>query len=131
MHSSSFKLVPLGSFSKVIRTTDLRMEYRLHGSDHDNFAESHLNLGLGAWVICLGQLVSYVEARDRSMRLPYKVSKHSVGGYSVLYLRNKHNEWTKALKYALTNLKWLLTWVSARGYAAASTPRRLAQSQLQ
>jgi beclin 1 len=101
------------------------MEYRLHGSDHDNFAESHLNLGLGAWVICLGQLVSYVEARDRSMRLPYKVSKHSVGGYSVLYLRNKHNEWTKALKYALTNLKWLLTWVSARGYATANTPRAL------
>lgn len=46
-----------------------------------------------------------------SLRLPYKISKHSIGGYSVLFLKNKHAEWTKALKYALTNLKWLLTWV--------------------
>ncbi|CAH0480820.1 unnamed protein product [Peronospora belbahrii] len=114
---SDFKIVPLGSFSKIIRTSNLRMEYCLHGSDQQNFAESHFNLGLGAWVTCLGQLMAFVRARDPSIRLPYKVAKHSVGGYSIIFLKNKHKEWTKALKYALTNLKWLLTWVSARGYS--------------
>ncbi|CAI5711281.1 unnamed protein product [Peronospora farinosa] len=114
---TDFKIVPLGSFSKVIRTSNLRMEYCLHGSDQQNFAESHFNLGLGAWISCLGQLMAYVRARDPSIRLPYKVAKHSVGGYSILFLKNKHKEWTKALMYALTNLKWLLTWVSARGYS--------------
>ncbi|KAF4044154.1 Apg6 BARA domain [Phytophthora infestans] len=116
-----FRIVPLGSFSKVIRTSNLRMEYSLHGSDQQNFAESHFNLGLGAWITCLGQLMAFVRARDPSIRLPYKVAKHSIGGYSVLFLKNKQKEWTKALKYALTNLKWLLTWVSARGYSISSS----------
>jgi hypothetical protein len=91
-----------------------------HGSDQQNFAESHFNLGLGAWITCLGQLMAFVRARDASIRLPYKVAKHSIGGHSILFLKNKHKEWTKALKYALTNLKWLLTWVSARGYTIAA-----------
>ncbi|GMF15636.1 unnamed protein product [Phytophthora lilii] len=142
---SDFKIVPLGSFSKMIRTSNLRMEYCLyvvplwghgvkplanharwyfllcrHGSDQQNFAESHFNLGLGAWITCLGQLMTFVRARDPSIRLPYKVAKHSIGGYSILFLKNKHKEWTKALKYALTNLKWLLTWVSTRGYSLAA-----------
>ncbi|KAH7488174.1 hypothetical protein PRIC1_007706 [Phytophthora ramorum] len=117
---SDFKIVPLGSFSKMIRTSNLRMEYCLHGSDQQNFAESHFNLGLGAWITCLGQLMAFVRARDPSIRLPYKIAKHSIGGYSVLFLKNKHKEWTKALKYALTNLKWVLTWVSARGYTSTA-----------
>ncbi|ETM34874.1 hypothetical protein, variant 1 [Phytophthora nicotianae] len=118
---SDFKIVPLGSFSKIIRTSNLRMEYCLHGSDQQNFSESHFNLGLGAWITCLGQLMAFVRARDPSIRLPYKVAKHSIGGYSILFLKNKHKEWTKALKYALTNLKWLLTWVSARGYSITTS----------
>ncbi|EGZ30250.1 hypothetical protein PHYSODRAFT_553302 [Phytophthora sojae] len=120
MEFSDFKIVPLGSFSKMIRTSNLRMEYCLHGSDQQNFAESHFNLGLGAWITCLGQLMAFVRARDASIRLPYKVAKHSIGGYSILFLKNKHKEWTKALKYALTNLKWLLTWVTARGHSISA-----------
>ncbi|RLN49189.1 hypothetical protein BBJ29_003713 [Phytophthora kernoviae] len=54
---SDFKIVPLGSFSKMIRTSNLRMEYCLHGSDQQNFAESHFNLGLGAWITCLATLL--------------------------------------------------------------------------
>ncbi|CEG36164.1 hypothetical protein, variant 4 [Plasmopara halstedii] len=113
---TDYKIIPLGSFSKIIRTSSLRMEYCLHGSDQQNFAESHFNLGLGAWITCLSQLMTFVRARDPSIRLPYKVVEHSIGGHSIIFLKNKHKDWTKALKYALTNLKWLLTWVSARGF---------------
>ncbi|CAI5737566.1 unnamed protein product [Hyaloperonospora brassicae] len=118
---SDFKIVPLGSYSKMIRTSNFRMEYCLHGSDQQNFAESHFNLGLGAWLTCLGQLMAFVRLRDPSIRFPYKVTKRSIGNYSILFLKNKHKEWTKALKYALTNLKWLLMWVSARGYSIATS----------
>lgn len=85
-----------------------------HGSDQDNFAESYFNLGLGAWLTCLSQLITHIEHHHgATLRLPYKISKYKIGGYSVLFLKSKHAEWTKALKYALTNLKWLLTWVWA------------------
>ncbi|TMW56223.1 hypothetical protein Poli38472_008871 [Pythium oligandrum] len=121
---TGFKIVPLGSFSKIVRLSSLRMEYSLHGSDQDNFAESRFNLGLGAWITCVGQLLAHVESQDRTLKLPYKISKHSINGYSVLYLKNKHSEWTKALRYTLTNLKWLLKWVSTRYFSTtiAGTP---------
>lgn len=48
------------------------------------------------------------------MRVPYKISKHAINNHSVLFLKNRQSEWTKALKYALTNLKWLLTWAATR-----------------
>ena len=65
--------------------------------------------------------MTFVRLRDPSIRFPYKVTKRSIGNYSILFLKNKHKEWTKALKYALTNLKWLLMWVSARGYSTATS----------
>ena len=65
--------------------------------------------------------MAFVRLRDPSIRFPYKVTKRSIGNYSILFLKNKHKEWTKALKYALTNLKWLLMWVSARGYSIATS----------
>ncbi|TYZ59450.1 hypothetical protein PybrP1_012789 [[Pythium] brassicae (nom. inval.)] len=114
---ADFKIVPLGSFSKIVRFTNLRMEYSLHGSDQDNFAESHFNLGLGAWITCLRQLLAAVASADPTFRAPYKISKHAINGHSVLFLKNKQTEWTKALKYALTNLKWLLAWTSTAAAA--------------
>jgi hypothetical protein len=33
---------------------------------------------------------------------------------SIFYLNKKPKDWTKALKHALTNLKWLLAWTSTR-----------------
>lgn len=91
--------------------------HRSHGSDQDNFAESHFNLGLGAWITCLRQLVAAVESADPTFRAPYKISKHAINSHSVLFLKNKQIEWTKALKYALTNLKWLLAWTSTAAAA--------------
>ena len=83
-----------------------------HGSDHDAFPESHFNLGLAALLSCLDQLMTHVHTQARAMRFPYKVSTPLIGGCSILYLK-KPTEWTKAVKYMMTNLKWLLTWVSS------------------
>ncbi|DBA01699.1 TPA: LOW QUALITY PROTEIN: hypothetical protein N0F65_010350 [Lagenidium giganteum] len=114
---ADFQVVPLGSFSKIIRISSPRMEYALHGSDSDCFAESLFNLGLGAWLACIGQLLTAVEAQDTVFQFPYKVKRSTINGFSIHFLKNKQTEWTKALKYALTNLKWLQTWMATRWQA--------------
>ncbi|KAF0687584.1 Aste57867_20703 [Aphanomyces stellatus] len=111
VHLKAYQIVPLGSFSKVIRLQTPTMEYTLHGSDQDNFAESLFNLGLTALLHCLNQLGEHAEAKDASFRLPYKIVGKDVGGLSMLFLRDEET-WTKASKFALTNLKWLLAWGS-------------------
>jgi beclin 1 len=49
--------------------------------------------------------------------LPYTMLKDKlIGGereYSVKTEFNSEERWTKAMKYLLTNMKWLLTWTAA------------------
>ncbi|EQC41291.1 hypothetical protein SDRG_01266 [Saprolegnia diclina VS20] len=113
-----YRLVPLGNASKVIRLQRPEMEYHLHGSDQDAFPESFFNLGIAAWLDCLGHLETWVLERDLSFRLPYKITASDVGNFSLLFLRDDE-AWTKASKNALTNLKWLLAW-SAKPLPATS-----------
>ncbi|KAG9400243.1 autophagy protein 6 [Aphanomyces cochlioides] len=118
---NNYQIVPLGSFSKVIRLQSPTMEYALHGSDKDNFAESLFNLGLTALLQCVAQLGEVAEACDVSFRMPYKISGKIVGGMSILFLRDEET-WTKASKCVLTNLKWLLAWCSKlpQGYNSSA-----------
>ncbi|OQR92909.1 hypothetical protein ACHHYP_03113 [Achlya hypogyna] len=104
-----YRLVPMGNFSKVLRLTHPEMEYHLHGSDQDAFPESFFNLGIAAWLTCLGQIEAWVHARDATFRLPYKIVGVEIGNFSLLYLKDDES-WTKACKNVLTNLKWLLAW---------------------
>ena len=40
----------------------------------------------------------------------------SGGSYSIKTQFNSEEQWTKALKFMLTNLKWGLAWVSSQFY---------------
>jgi len=65
-----------------------------------------------AFLKCVKELADFAESQDPTFRLPYSMDKDSVGGMCIKILDNlKFNSeetWTKALKYMLTNLKWLL-----------------------
>uniref|UniRef100_A0A0D9ZB06 Atg6 BARA domain-containing protein n=1 Tax=Oryza glumipatula TaxID=40148 RepID=A0A0D9ZB06_9ORYZ len=47
---------------------------------------------------------------DKSLKLPYKIEGDKVGSYTIFLSFNKLDNWTKALKYMLCNLKWVLYW---------------------
>lgn len=42
--------------------------------------------------------------------LIYRIENDKVGTYSITQSFNKQENWTKALKYTLCNLKWALFW---------------------
>lgn len=41
-----------------------------------------------------------------------RIDKDKICDMSIKIQFNNEETWTKSLKYLLTNLKWLLTWVS-------------------
>lgn len=69
-----------------------------------------------AFLDCLKQLEEKITSQDNEFSLPYKINQHKLedkngSSYSIKFQLNSFEEWTKALKYMLTNLKWSLAWV--------------------
>lgn len=69
---------------------------------------------------CLKQLTDYAEERDKSLRLPYRINKDKIGELSIRVQFNQDELWTKALKYMLTNMKWILVFASRANISSDS-----------
>jgi beclin 1 len=67
---------------------------------------------------CLRQLGEHVEAAHPRFRIPYAIHKERIGQLSIRLQANTDSDWTKALKYLLIDLKWILAFCSAEHAAA-------------
>uniref|UniRef100_A0A0A9FJQ1 Atg6 n=1 Tax=Arundo donax TaxID=35708 RepID=A0A0A9FJQ1_ARUDO len=47
---------------------------------------------------------------EKSLKLPYRIDGDKVGNYRAVQDCNTKENSTKALKYMLCNLKWILYW---------------------
>ena len=73
------------------------------------------NTAMSAFLECVSELCNHATKQDRSFLLPHTIKGTKVDGYSIKLHGNSSVDWTRALKYMLSNLKWLLAW-SVRGY---------------
>ena len=64
------------------------------------------------------ELATFVLEKDPSVRLPYDVVDCKVNGLPITY--EKEVVWTRAMKYLLTNLKWILSWSTSRAASVLS-----------
>jgi beclin 1 len=71
---------------------------------------------------CLKQLTDYAEEKDKSLRLPYRISKDKIGDLSIRLQFNQDELWTKALRYMLINMKWILVFASRVSVSRESSP---------
>jgi beclin 1 len=55
-------------------------------------------------------LIDFATSNDPSLQLPYKITESRVHDLPVDM--DRPVLWTRAMKYMLTNLKWLLVWAS-------------------
>eukprot|EP01137_Pigoraptor_chileana_P015987 Opistho-2@72434 len=106
-----YRLVPLGSFSRLERLED-NMQLELYGSGGlKYFLTNRFDTAMVAFLDCLQQFKEYIESRDPHFKLPYQIVKDKIGDLTIKLQFNNDETWTKALKYMLTNLKWCLAWV--------------------
>ncbi|XP_023177920.2 beclin-1-like protein [Drosophila hydei] len=115
-----YRVVPFGNHSYVEVLGDNR-ELPLYGSGGFKFFwDTKFDAAMVAFLDCLTQFQKEVEKRDTEFLLPYKMEKGKIidsstgNSYSIKIQFNSEEQWTKALKFMLTNLKWGLAWVSSQ-----------------
>ncbi|SPP82731.1 beclin-1-like protein [Drosophila guanche] len=115
-----YRVVPFGNHSYVEVLGENR-ELPLYGSGGFKFFwDTKFDAAMVAFLDCLTQFQKEVEKRDTEFLLPYKMEKGKIidpstaNSYSIKIQFNSEEQWTKALKFMLTNLKWGLAWVSSQ-----------------
>ncbi|GAU88407.1 hypothetical protein RvY_01115 [Ramazzottius varieornatus] len=115
-----YKLVPFGSHSYIECLDDQNKKLPLYGDGGFKFFwDSKFDNAMVAFLDCLHQFKLQVEKSDSGFCLPYDIEPgparikdvHSGASYCIRAQFNSVEQWTKALKWMLTNLKWGLAWV--------------------
>ncbi|KAM0789553.1 hypothetical protein ACM66B_000364 [Microbotryomycetes sp. NB124-2] len=108
----NYKLVPMGSFSKIEKTTGDKATLELYGSG--DFAVMRLlqnrrfDMAMVAFLDCLKQIGDFVGQRDKDLRLQHKIVKDKIGDVSIKLQFGSDEAWTRALRHVLYDLKLLL-----------------------
>jgi Apg6 BARA domain len=126
-------LVPQGSTSKIgLRQPNaitgnrggevpIVALYHLYSDDSFQlFGKRNFNLALRALTECLATAATGIQARDRTLVLPYAMQvEHdnpsapcTIGGLPVQYPQQEGVPWTRAMKYLLTNVKWCVAYAA-------------------
>ncbi|CAJ0940870.1 unnamed protein product, partial [Ranitomeya imitator] len=111
-----YRLVPFGNHSYLESLTDKSKELPLYCSGGLRFFwDNKFDHAMVAFLDCVQQFKEEVERGDTGFCLPYRmdVEKGKIedtggngGSYSIKTQFNSEEQWTKALKFMLTNLKW-------------------------
>ncbi|XP_076055636.1 beclin-1-like protein [Oratosquilla oratoria] len=122
-----YKLVPYGdqSYIEVLDNSGNLPLYN-YGSFR-LFVNAKYDAAMVAFLECLSEFQHHVETQGSQanrFRLPYKVvnkayiedSKNGITCCIKVQFTSAE-EWTKALKFVLTNLRWGLTWISYDGFS--------------
>ncbi|KAG7398932.1 Beclin-1 [Phytophthora boehmeriae] len=103
------RLVPRGSFSRVVNMYG--KEYTLY-CDGGMFRRRGFNQAMVLFLECVEDAGRRAMKEEPSLNFPYKVERGKIGGLPISL--GNDEQWTRALKYMLTHLKWLLAWISKR-----------------
>eukprot|EP00761_Pharyngomonas_kirbyi_P003007 gb/GECH01003011.1/.p1 GENE.gb/GECH01003011.1/~~gb/GECH01003011.1/.p1 ORF type:complete len:377 (+),score=122.20 gb/GECH01003011.1/:1-1131(+) len=110
---STYQINPMGSFSTVEKLgTNQKHELYGGGANSGFFWQSRFDKAMVGFLTCLKEIGEEAEKRDSSFKLPYSIEGEKIGGLSIKYNNSSEEKWTRSLKYMLTNLKWLLSWVA-------------------
>lgn len=117
-----YKLVPMGSTSRIEQiesvdghTTKVKvLELVGSGSSFRQSRRTDFEKGLVAFLECLQQLGDFAESSDKKVVMPNKIKKDTIGDACIKIEFNNEENWTRALKYCLTNCKWILAFVSRK-----------------
>ncbi|CAL4959679.1 unnamed protein product [Urochloa decumbens] len=122
------KIHPMGSYPRV---TDIHNNtYELFGPVN-LFWSTRFDKAMTWFLTCLQEFAEFAISmdkennvpREKSLKLPYKIDGDKVGSHTIVLSFNKNENWTKALKYMLCNLKWVLYWfIGNTSFAPPSGP---------
>ncbi|KAK2464299.1 hypothetical protein APHAL10511_003756 [Amanita phalloides] len=111
-----YRLIPMGSFSRIERTIGDKATYELYGSGDLHlgrlFHNRRFDLAMVAFLDCLKQIMDYIKSQDGGVDFPHQISKDKIGDVSVKLQFNQEESWTRALRHVLLALKICLKWAT-------------------
>ncbi|KAJ7593920.1 APG6-domain-containing protein [Mycena floridula] len=112
----NFRLIPMGSFSRIERTTGDKASYELYGSGDLHFGRllhnRRFDHAMTAFIDCLKQLIDHVKTQDSSVDFPHQIVKDKIGDVSVKLQFNQEEAWTRSLRHVLLALKICLKYAT-------------------
>jgi beclin 1 len=111
----SFKkyiLIPMGSFPKVCKIEDKRSQYSLYtDGSFSLFPKRNFNTALIGFLTCVQELGDHVTKHDPTLQLPYNINVNDGKiNDQVVILGSDDEQWTRALKLLLADIKWIIAW---------------------
>mmetsp|Transcript_46985 Transcript_46985/g.56812 ORF Transcript_46985/g.56812 Transcript_46985/m.56812 type:complete len:267 (-) Transcript_46985:105-905(-) len=116
----SHSIAPSGSFSKVAILSNSgrsATSYNLFSDDSFQiFGKRNFNNALNGLLRCLADATVAAARFDKTVAPPHSIEEiakgeYAIGGLPIAY-SNNGERWTRALKYFLTNLKWLVAYTA-------------------
>lgn len=109
------KILPMGSYPRIMDGNN--NTYELFGPVN-LFWSTRYDKAMTLFLTCLKEFSEFAHMKDQEnnvpsekcFKLPYKIENDKVENYTITQSFNKQENWTKALKYTLCNLKWVLYW---------------------
>ncbi|XP_026426409.1 beclin-1-like protein [Papaver somniferum] len=109
------KILPMGSYPRIMDSNN--NTYELFGPVN-LFWSTRYDKAMTLFLTCLKEFAEFANSKDQEnsippekcFKLPYKIENDKVETHSITQSFNKQENWTKALKYTLCNLKWALFW---------------------
>ncbi|CAE7431680.1 Atg6 [Symbiodinium natans] len=115
---SQYRLVPRGSHSTIkVGGKDFEL-YGCDGGLSSFWAASQFGSAMHAFLCFMQEVVSFLQ-RSAPLQLPFKIERDKVGGCSVKGSQFDQERWTKALKFLLMDLKYLIAVIESRDFAAS------------
>ncbi|KAK0461324.1 beclin 1 protein [Desarmillaria tabescens] len=112
----NYRLVPMGSFSRIEKATGDKSNYELYGSGDLHFGRllhnRRFDLAMVAFIDCLKHLMDHIKSQDPSVDFPHQVVKDKIGDVSVKLQFNQEETWTRSLRHVLLALKICLKWAT-------------------
>ena len=84
--SCSYRLVPMGSFSRIEKTTGDKAVYELYGSGDLHIGRllhnRRFDFAMVAFLDCLKQLIDFVKSQDQQVEFPHQCVSQCVASYT-------------------------------------------------
>eukprot|EP00617_Octactis_speculum_P012874 CAMPEP_0185779438 /NCGR_PEP_ID=MMETSP1174-20130828/95814_1 /TAXON_ID=35687 /ORGANISM="Dictyocha speculum, Strain CCMP1381" /LENGTH=270 /DNA_ID=CAMNT_0028468599 /DNA_START=25 /DNA_END=837 /DNA_ORIENTATION=- len=116
-----YDIKPMGSFSTIAQKPKEGQRgaaiktYNLFNQDRDTIfkiGQTSFQNGLVYLLEVMKQAGQHIVKDDPPFRLPYDVGDAGISGHSIKYGENNDEIWTKALKFLLTDIKWIVAWAA-------------------
>ncbi|KAI3652384.1 hypothetical protein MP228_002709 [Amoeboaphelidium protococcarum] len=122
------KIVPMGSFSRIIHYESGNVVddgkggvvYELYGTGEFQLSRlfwvRRFDMGMIQVLACMKELEHVAASSDKQAKsasvfaLPHKINQDLIGDVCIKLQYNEYEIWTRALKFMLTNLRWLLAY---------------------